>query len=182
MFSTYYITFIYSAGASIKSISENKTFDDNDEVVLTCSAIGNELPILKWSYDDRILISSSKLNLSNELSDLFSSENDIWIEETFDGDQDGINGVIRYKQPHNIQIQLHLNQWPIGVHRFLCSASNTYGKDERSTFIEHILKPTFSNEDDTLIDASDGLPVKLNCGDVNGYPVPEITWQKVCKS
>lgn len=181
MFSTY-ITFIYSAAASIKSISKNETFADNDEVILTCNAIGNELPILKWSYDDRILISSSKLNLSNELSDLFSLENDIWIEESFDGDLDGINGVIRYKQPYNIEIQLHLNKWPTGVYRFLCSASNTYGEDERSTFIEHILKPMFPIEDDILIDASDGLPVKLDCGDVNGYPVPEITWQKVCKS
>lgn len=170
---------MHSAGASIQSVSENKTFDESDgNMRLTCNAIGNPLPVLKWSYNNRVLISSSKSNSS--LPFALDNRNDL-IEERFDVSQDNIDGVIRYMHPHSVEIELHLNAWPTGVHRFDCLASNAYGSDERNTFIEHVLKPTFPHQNDTLIDASDGIPVALNCNDVNGYPVPEITWQKVCK-
>ncbi|XP_055324358.1 hemicentin-1-like [Sitodiplosis mosellana] len=168
------------ASASIQSVSENSTFDEKDEVVLSCDAIGNPLPVLKWSYDNRVLISSSKSNSSDKSlpSKTFRLDNNTdLIEERFDGDQDNINGVIRYKHPYSIEIELHLNLWPTGVHRFDCSAFNAYGRDDRSTFMEHVLKPTFPLKNDTLIDVSDDVPVALDC-DVNGYPVPEITWQK----
>lgn len=160
-------------------MSENTTFDESDgNIRLTCNAIGNPLPVLKWSYNNRVLISSTKSNSS--LPSRLDNTNDL-IEEQFDDDQDSINGVIRYMYPYSIEIELHLNVWPTGVHRFDCLASNAYGSDERNTFIEHVSKPIFSHQNGTLIDVSDGDPVALNCNDVNGYPVPEITWQKVCK-
>lgn len=175
---------IYSDAALIQSISENSTFNGNDGGHITCNAIGNPIPVLTFSYDNRLLISSSKLNLSNQFLSFESHRlhnNTDLIEVPVDEDQDDINGVIRYKFPHTIEIELHLNEWPTGVHRLECTAFNTYGKDVRSTFIEHVLKPTFPHENDKLIDVVDGFPVDLNCDDVNGYPLPEITWQKVCK-
>lgn len=170
---------INSAAASIESVSKNTTFDESDRNIhLTCNAIGNPLPVLKWSYNNQVLISSFKSNSS--LPFRLDNSNDL-IEERFDVNHDNINGVIRYMHPYSIEIELRLNVWPTGVHRFDCLASNAYGSDERNTFIEHVSKPTFSHQNNTLIDASDGIPVVLNCNDVKSYPVPEITWQKVCK-
>lgn len=148
-------------------------------MTLKCDAIGNPLPVLSWIYDDRVLISSSKSDFSNDSQRMLDAD---LIEKPFVGDQDDINGMIRFKYPYAIEIELHLNGWPAGVYRFDCSAYNRHGKDERSTFIEHALKPTFPHKNVTLIDATNGLPITLYCDDLNGFPAPKITWQKVCKS
>lgn len=174
---------IYSDGASIQFISENSTVTSRDRIVLTCDATGNPHPVLSWVYDNRILLSSSKLNLSNQLFQSFTMNTSTdSIEESTIRYRNDVNiETVRYKEKNTVEIQLHLDEWPTGEHRFDCVAVNSHGKDERSTFVEHVLEPTFSHENDTLIDVLDGAPVTLNC-DVKGYPRPKVSWQKVCKS
>lgn len=182
-YSTSKISDSISAAAKIQFISENASFEaeNGNNLTFTCNASGNPLPILSWVYDNQIIISSSKSNLSriSLSSDLENNKN--LIVASFGGNRNAINGMIRYNLPYTAVIHINLNKWPIGVHRFDCLAFNAYGNVEKSTFMEHTLKPTFALENDTSIDVLNGLPVLLNC-DVRGYPIPEIFWQKVCES
>ncbi|XP_031619928.1 hemicentin-1-like [Contarinia nasturtii] len=172
---------------SIQSISENKTSQAQDgKNNLLCNATGNPMPTLSstllWINGNQTLFSSSKSNLSNDfrLSELCTYHNDTnLIEKPFGDDQDNIKWIFRYKCPYSIQIELHLNEWPTGLHRFDCFASNTYGHDERSTFIEYVSKPTFSPDTNASIDIGIGEPIDLNCDFENAYPpVEKMLWKK----
>lgn len=175
---------ICSAGAFIRFISKNSTSSTKDAIVLTCDAYANPRPIVSWIHDNRVLITSSKSIHMNESlpTETFESDaNTDSIEERLIQNGININGAIGHKQNHTVALELRLNEWPMGMHRFDCIASNVHGEDESSTFVERFMEPTILHQNNTIIEVLEGTPITLNCN-VEGYPMPEIIWQKVCKS
>lgn len=151
---------------------------------MSCNATGNPIPTLSWFYENQTLYSSSTTSLSNDFrsSEQCALDNDSnSIEVTFGQNQQNIKGILRYKCSYSIQIELHLNKWPIGLHRFDCIASNTHGQQKSAIFVKNVLKPAFIEKNNTLIDIRMGLSIDLKCDYTQAYPpVDEIIWKKVC--
>lgn len=174
---------LHSAGASIQFVSKNVTSMTKEAIVLTCTAYGNPHATLSWIHDNRILISSSKsiqMNASLPLEP-FKLDLDADLTDRLIQNGDNINGAIRYTQNNTVELELRLNEWPMGMYRFDCIAFNAHGMDKRSTFVERFVEPIASNQTNKIIEVLDGTPITLNCS-VESYPAPKIAWQKVCKS
>lgn len=148
-------------GASIQSISKNTTFEKKGRITLSCDAIGNPLPALSWIHNNTILASS--ITTSNETGQ---------VERKFE---------IKYPAPNTIEMNLKIEKFAVGIHRFECIANNSHGDDRRSTFVESISDPTFSNPLNISFEIVEGHSITIEC-DVIAYPLPEIIWLKVCKS
>lgn len=154
-----------------------------DAIILTCNAYGSPHATLSWIHDNRVLLSSSKsIQMNASLTiEPFKLVSDADLTDRLIQNGDNINGAICYKQNNTVELELRLNEWPMGMHRFDCIAFNAHGIDERSTFVERFIEPIASNQSNTMIEVLNGTPITLNCS-VKGYPMPEIAWQKVCKS
>lgn len=106
------------------------------------------------------------------------------IDETFNElkiNRNGAHDVIEYSESNAIKIELRLDEkFPIGLHRFDCTAANVYGNDTRSTFVERFAKPFFLTQTHEIVEIRSGASTILDCS-VSGYPAPQIIWLKVCK-
>lgn len=144
---------------------------------MSCNAIGNPLPILSWAYNGETSASPlpEKLTLIQTTNDNNPKADAIEIQLI-----NNTRAVIQHPNPNTVELQLLVDDWPTGEHRFDCIAVNAHHRDERSVFIERVSKPTFSTSIVTDIQIVNGSSVTLDCN-VTGYPPPDIMWLNVCK-
>lgn len=113
----------------------------------------------------------------NQTSDLF----EVPIIDMMHSYINDSTDMVEYVKPNVIKLHLHLDKnMHLGIHRFDCFALNVYGNDKRDTYIEWHSKPYFATKDVEIVQVSNGHRAILNCT-VECYPLPQITWLKVCK-
>ncbi|XP_055376724.1 hemicentin-1-like [Condylostylus longicornis] len=179
-------------------------FTSNDTIELECSTKGNPMPILTWTFNNKILLTTSKIidtNTNNEringtideradpiFIDKFSNtftrydSNEIFGSQLWVNENKGLYGkVVRNKYETNLTLFINdKKQKKSGV--YTCFAINAIGTDKYDIKVEIYSEPALtSNKQNTNNIESHtilkGLPIVLACP-WNGNPSPEIHWLK----
>lgn len=152
-----------------KIIDQTKDFATlkENEFNLNCSARGSPTPVLSWTLNEKIVISS--LNFTEK-----SIPNDkLKLQISFDE-----SATLQRNENNEISLELTSNESKSISSAYVCSAVNDFGTDTRSTKVNFQSIPSFppsSHINDTL-NVITGVPVILNCP-ATGEPKPKINWQ-----
>lgn len=162
-------------------MSENQTIGSMEKLILTCEANGNPVPYLTWARNHKIMMSTIKTHFQSKANDSVSrfylTENGIVSN---DKQQMKLMGEIVYDLENHVKMSLYRNVSYKNIESFTCLATNAYGQEKRTIYIETTSSPQFQSDSEPIstIDVLNGFPIVLNC-DVTGYPAPNIQWQKV---